>query len=192
MQTGEKMTHQIKYNNQRDNFVIAGIKGSSQCFATSAWMLLSFYSAIYQADDDNGLKQYIADITASGASHEYEWEAQRNEIQKYLDAAGVKGRARLGIDIMTGYRLTSIDDLRTHINKGPVIIGTSKMAGLPGGHLILGIGNAANGAIICHDPYGNANTGYTDQNGAGVVYDVKMFDAKYPNGPVRAIWLEQS
>ena len=185
------MIHQIRYNNQRDNFIVAGIKGSSQCFATSAWMFLSFFSDKYRADDDAGLKQYIADLTANGAEHEYEWEAQRNQIQKYINAAGVSGKIGLGINLYTGQPLITADALRSLLDRGPVIIGTSKMAGLPGGHLILGIGNAANGAIICHDPYGNANTGYTDQNGAGVVYDVKMFDAKYPNGPVRAIWLDR-
>jgi hypothetical protein len=186
----EGKMRQIGYNNQRDNFIVAGIKGSSQCFATAAWMFMSFYTDKYEARDDTGLKKYIADLTANDAQHEYEWEAQRNEIQKYLNDAGIKGKVKLGINLFTGVPLVSADALKALLKQGPVIIGTSKMAGLPGGHLILGVDVTDNGSIICHDPYGNALTGYKDQNGEAVTYPISMFDAKYPTGPVRAIWFE--
>ena len=181
----------IGYNSQIDNFVVAGIGGSSQCFATSAWMFLSWYAPDhYKVNDDKGLMQYVEDITASAASDEYEWSRHQYMIQKYLTSAGVKGSVKLGIDLNTGKPTCHIEGLKALLSCGPVIIGTKKMAGLPGGHLILGVDNADTG-IICNDPYGNALTGYSDKNGSGVIYPISMFDAQYPD-MIRTMWFERA
>lgn len=180
----------VGYNNQRDNFTINGIGPWSQCFATCVWMLLSYYAPEkYRYDDDKALKKYIAEITAGGAAREYEWEAQRIMIQKYLDRAGVEKRVKLGISLQTGVGQTSVAELHELLKAGPVIIGTKKMAGLPGGHIILGVDNADDGEkIVVNDPFGNAATSYSNENGKGVVYPISWFDAKYLNGPVRTMY----
>lgn len=180
----------VGYNNQRDNFTINGIGPWSQCFATCAWMLLSFYAPeTYRFDDDKALKKYIAEITAGGVAREYEWEAQRIMIQKYLDRAGVEKRAKLGINLQTGIGTTSTLELHNLLKAGPVIIGTKKMAGLPGGHIILGIDNVGDDEkIAVNDPFGNAVTGYTSVFGKGVEYPISWFDAKFMNGPVRTMY----
>jgi hypothetical protein len=180
----------IKYNSQRNNTIIAGINGSSQCFATVVWMLLGFYCPNVNAEDDNGLAEYIKDITANGSAHEYEWVAHQAEIQKYINNAGKNYTATLGIDLNTGKGLMSPEQLRLLLAVGPVIIGTKKMAGLPGGHIILAVDFIENGDIVCNDPYGNALTRFKDQNGQGVIYPVSMFDKEYQEGPIRGMWLQ--
>ena len=180
----------VGYNCQRDNFTIDGIPGSSQCFATSAWMFLSFYSPHYAAGDDVGLKQYISDVTATNSTNEYEWAAHQAMITKYMSRAGVSGTVKLGINLDNGNGLLTPTDLYDKLTIGPVIIGTKKMAGLPGGHIILGVDVAPNGAgVICNDPYGSALTGYSDHNGEAVIYPVTMFDSENPASNVRCIYL---
>ena len=180
---------EIGYNSQINNIPVNGIGGSSQCFATSAWMFLSFYCDKINAEDDKALSEYVKDVTAHGAQREYEWTAQQTEIQKHIHDAGVAGIVKIGIDLDNDKGLLTVDQLKLLLLVGPVIIGTKKMAGLPGGHIILAVDYNDDG-IICNDPYGNALTHYADKNGKGVVYPVSMFDAQYPEGPIRAIWLE--
>ena len=166
----------IGYNSQRNNPAVNGIPGASQCFATVAWMFISFYRAGIKADDDAGLKKYIAELTAQGAYREYEWLSQKNLIQKYLNDV-----LYLGVDLDTGAGLATPDELRFALKCGPVIIGTKKMAGLPGGHIILGVDVLPDGKILCHDPYGDANTGYKDPNGENVIYHTGLFDKDSPD-----------
>lgn len=181
---------EIIYNSQRNNKTVKSLAPSVQCFATSAWMFLSFYAPEkYRGDDDAALSWFVGDVTMKAASDEFEWSAQAAMIQKYLDAAGVRKKVKLGIDLDTGNPLTPVDQLRALLTAGPVIVGTKKMGNLPGGHIILAIDNADDGAgVICHDPYGDARLNYSSADGASVVYPVFMFDAKYPAGPVRTLY----
>lgn len=172
----------IGYNSQRDNFVIHGIPGSSQCFATSAWMFISWFRPDLDAHDDAALKKYIAELTAKGTGAEYEWEAQQKQIEKYIGA-----RVELGVDLNTGAGLLSPADLLDRLHYAPVIIGTKHMAGLPGGHIILGVDATPDGKVFCHDPYGDANTGYKDKNGENVIYHTGLFDVNSPD-KIRAMW----
>lgn len=181
----------VGYNSQRDNFVVKDIKGSSQCFSTCAWMLLSYYAPeMYKFDDDEGLKHYITELTRLNASDAFEWSCHAKLIDKYMRAAGFRGNVIINIDLDTGLGLCSKESLWSALACNPVIIGTKKMSGLPGGHIILGIDNDINGNPIVNDPYGNALTGYKDTNGAGVTYTVSMFDAVNPNGLIRAMWYQ--
>ena len=66
-----------------------------------------------------------------------------------------------------------IHDLYNFLNINPVILQTYKMGGLKGGHIILAIGYQ-NENIICHDPFGNALSKYTDHNGMAVHYPVNF------------------
>lgn len=181
---------EIVYNSQRNNKTVKGLAPSVQCFATSAWMFLSWYAPEkYRGDDDAALSWFVGDVTMRATSDEFEWSAQAAMIQKYLDAAGVRKTVKLGIDLDTGNPLTSAAQLAAYLTAGPVIIGTKKMGNLPGGHIILGVDNAPDGSgIICHDPYGDARTNYRSTDGAAVNYPVFMFDAKYPAGPVRTLY----
>ena len=160
-----------------------------QCFATSAWMFLSFYAPEkYRGDDDDALSWFVGDVTMKAASDEFEWSAQAAMIQKYLDAAGVGKTVKLGIDLNTGNPLTPADQLRALLTAGPVIVGTKKMGNLPGGHIILAVDNAPDGDFFCHDPYGDARLNYSSADGKGVKYPLFLFDAKYPAGPVRTLY----
>jgi len=175
------MKHNIKYNSQRDNYSFKGkFKAWWQCFSTSSWMFMSFYSGLIDGKDDNGLSIYLDDVETKvgkpgigeiikrkykwitgGTS--FWWLVQKAGIGKYLNADGIEGKA-IFID-----RIINYEKLRTLIKRGPVILQTKKIGRLPSGHIILAIGYDKSG-IICHDPFGNAMTFYSDKDGKAVKY----------------------
>ena len=173
--------HNITYNSQRDNINFGGkFPGFWQCFTTCAWMLMSFYSDKYVATDDEGLSSYLDDIeTTAGETgigekikHKYNWITghtsewwltQQAGIEEYLWRAGNRGNT------IFSDQTVSYNDLRYLIDGGPVILGTKKLGGLPGGHIILAIGYTDDG-VICHDPYGNAIKKYQSAAGANILY----------------------
>ena len=145
-------------------------------------MFLSFYEpSKFKADDDNAVARYLLSL----GNHAFEWDAHAKAIQHQTDKKIV-----CAVNLDTGAGLLSLDDLREKLKSGPVIIGTNKMGGLPGGHIILAVDNTPDGKFYCNDPYGDANTGYKDPNGASVIYHAALFDAKHPSGPFRAIYAE--
>lgn len=175
------MKHEIGYNSQRDNIDFAGkFPGFWQCFTTCSWMLMSYYCDKIKAGNDKGLSLYLDDVEATigkpgigekiknkynwikGHTSEW-WLVQKAGIEEYLWRYGVKGSA-IFCDQNVSY-----DDLRKLINKGPVILGTNKLGGLKGGHIILAVGYNESG-IICLDPYGNALKKYQSANGAYILY----------------------
>lgn len=190
--------HKIGYNSQRNNFDFAGkFPGWTQCFSTCAWMFMSFYSGKVVADDDKGLAQYVDDVEASvgkpGIAEKVMrkikfitgktslwWAVQREGIESWLWRYGIKGTA-----IFRDQNI-SFDSLGELLKAGPVILGTTKMGKLPGGHIILAIGETP-GAIICHDPYGDAKGNYVSQDGQSVEYP-KDFLRKYTGEKIRCIY----
>jgi hypothetical protein len=187
------MKYDISYNSQRDNITFGGtFSGYSQCFSTSAWMFMSYYSLQIDALNDIELSKYLDDVEVTvgstpGIAEEIQkqdhsiigktslyWEVQRAGITKWLNNVGVKGKA------ICNYT-ASLSQAREILKQGPVIIGTNKLGNLPGGHIILGIG-FDDIHIICHDPFGNANKNYLNTNGKEVYYEdsflVKYFSNK--------------
>ena len=182
----------IGYNSQRDNDNFGGkFPGFSQCFSTSVWMLMSFYSLEIDALDDSALAKYVDDVEASvgtvpGLAEEMQkqdhsivgrtslfWEVQRAGLHLWLNNKGVKGQA------ICNYT-ASLSQARELLKDRPVIIGTSKMGGLPDGHIILGIGyDDIN--IICHDPFGDMSTSYINSNGKEVYYPDKELVKYFTN-----------
>ena len=183
----------IGYNDQRDNFEVRGIKGSSQCFATSIWMWLSFYFPLYLPNDDVQLKGYIEEVTKRAASDAFEWDIHRAVAQEYLSRRDIKGTVKTFIDYDRktddSIGTMSADDFKERLKDGPIVVGTKKMGGLPGGHIILAV-DVADDGILVNDPFGNALTKYSDKNGHGIIYPLSLFDARYPEGPVRTLLLE--
>lgn len=202
---------QIEYNSQRDNFNFKGLfRGSCQCFSTTAWMLLSFFAPQkYFATDDDGLKAYVDDVCnlvgtkgiaemiaqAEGLSTKnnlaYEWTVQRAAIAKWLWSVSVAGAPVCDINLDTGKGLLSWQDLPAVLEKSPVILGTTKMGGLSGGHIILVV-DIAGDVLICHDPYGDATTNYTVQSGNYVRYPMAWIRPYTGETHVRALWWDRN
>lgn len=184
----KRIVHKIGYNTQRDNEDFDNaFPGSKQCFSTAAYMLLSFISpVIHKAEDDNMLASYVRDAsdvvdkTGTGAEMDkknnytvnsaYFWEVHKKIIENIMHVENKFGRMI--------YRDASAtwEMLYSALESGPVILGTNKLGGLPGGHIILAIGHEANGDLICHDPYGDANTRYKNINGQSVVYSREFLE----------------
>jgi hypothetical protein len=170
----------IGYNSQRDNFDFSGkFHGWQQCFSTSAWMFMSFWSDKIAFNDDKALAKYVDDVSdavgepGTGEAvkkdhHEivgnsaYWWVVQKVGIETKLNASGIQGQCIYQDN-------ATYDDIYKYLKNGPVIIGTDKLAGLPEGHIILGV-DQADGGLIINDPYGDANSFYKNMNGAEVLY----------------------
>lgn len=192
------MIHQIGYNSQRNNFNFAGkFPGWSQCFSTSSWMFMSFYSPDIKSADDAALSVYVDDVevTAGQAGIAEKvvrkfkwitgktslwWLVQKEGIESWLWKYGIKGDA-IFRDMDLPFSV-----LPEMIERGPVILGTTKMGGLPGGHIILAVGTDKE-SIICHDPYGDALQSYKSDKGAFVRYP-KDYLMNFTGAKVRCIY----
>lgn len=183
------MLHVVGYNKQRDNVNFHGkFSGYAQCFSTSVWMAMSFYCSQIDAVDDIALSKYVDDVEASvgnkpGLAEDLRtgnvslkgrtslfWVVQKAGMQKWLSARKVAGRA--GVNLRAPFSM--LIDL---LDSGPVVVGTNKMGGLKGGHIVLAIGYDDD-AVICNDPFGDATTNYEDRNGDSVRYS-RSFLEKY-------------
>ena len=165
----------ITYNSQRDNSETIGIKGNSQCFATSAIMFLSFYSVNFKGDNDAMVKQYLESFNKKTA---FEWDSHCEHLNKWLFSQQITGVVK--------HEVIDENKLRELLVDRPVIIGTKCMANLPGGHIILGV-DAYGRYIVCNDPNGNAITDYVDKDGESASYTFDMFN----NGKeTRCMWKE--
>jgi hypothetical protein len=161
----------LGYREQRKDDTINGLTGYSQCFSCSAWMLMSNYTDKINAQDNAGFDEYLKYIeTVLGPTMEHVphpslyFDVQTAGINSYLTARGVDGAAICNLSF-------PIDQLPIQAQKGTVIIGTSKLGGLPNGHIILLTGyDLAKLSFIVNDPFGDARGNYSDPNGEGVIY----------------------
>ena len=175
------MNHDVKYNSQRNNKDFKStFPGWKQCFSSASWMLMSFYTNKIDATNDIELSKYFDDVEITvgskgigekifkgTGSSSFWWTVQQAGITEWLNSKGISGEAVFRDCTMGFY------DLKDLLDIAPVIIGTQKLGGLPGGHIILLTGYD-DVSIIANDPFGNANTLYKDFNGEKVHYDFKM------------------
>ena len=184
----------IGFNSQRDNYDFGGqIVGNVQCFSTCAWMFMAYYASAIDAGDDEGLCRYVDDVEASvgetgsaedvmredkrirdvvtrGTKSMFFWSIHRHAIEVFLHQRGVTGRC-LFRETMT------LDDVDKILEEGPVIIGTTALGGLKGGHVILLVEKARDkNAYYVNDPYGDARTRYRRHDGGGVLYARKRIE----------------
>jgi len=178
------MIYDIKHNNQRDNENFKGLfPGSWQCFTTSNWTRMSHYTKEIDATDDIGLSKYLDDIEISiGETGLGEEIAKHNSIKKWssihwaVQSAGVtKWLNKFGVSGHDVFVNMKYSDIQEFIWKFPITVGTEKIGGLPGGHVILCIGiDDTTGDLIFNDPYGDANMNYSETNGERVSYSEKL------------------
>lgn len=191
--------YNLQINNE--NFQ-AKFMGSSQCMSTSAWMLMSAYSQDIDANDDKGLARYVDDVEVkvgspgiaeqeiqkqhinlnqTGGFSSLWWGVQEAAITKWLNAVGVKGRAK--------FRLGTWDEFELAVSQGPCMVGTSGLAhgtktfpnGI-GGHIILRHKGGYN------DPFGNAETGYIDRNGQNLQYKTETMKLVTTNNSAKKVF----
>ncbi len=171
----------VAYNSQRDNYSFQGkFSGYRQCFSTCAWMFMSYYSKRIQVKNDKQLTWYVDQVESTVGSvgwaekirQRYQyikgktsqwWIIQKVAIEILLKSHGIKGHC-----VFT--QKASWQDLSKYLKNGPVILGTKKLGGLRGGHIILLVREDTDGFYV-NDPFGDGlNTNYQNQNGHNVFY----------------------
>lgn len=174
------MKYEVGYNAQDNNIDFGKVfPGWAQCMTTCAWMLMCFLCPSMKSNDDNSLAQYLDDVEVDignpgigewvkrkfpwiNGHTSYWWLTQKYGMEKWLWRNGIAGEAVFENGV-------PFEKLQEFLTYGPVIMGTDKIGGLPGGHIILVSGISATGYII-KDPFGNAMTNYKSKNGDGVLY----------------------
>lgn len=174
--------HIVGYNSQRDNKTFGKFSGAKQCFSTCAYMLLSFYVKKINANNDTLLALYFDDVEkdvgkvgiAEKLLSKYKWIKgstsfwyfiQRDGLNKWLKEYESKKR-------VVYKEKVSINQLISLVDKQPCIIGTRKIGGIRGGHMILILGyDRDRNVFFANDPYGNAKTNYKKTNGEQVEYN---------------------
>jgi hypothetical protein len=142
---------------------------------------MSYFCNEIEANDDEGLSRYLDDIEITIGTpgigevvkRKYDWimgrtslwwMVQKEGIEKWLNEREIKGKIIFRDCDLDYNQLSSILD-----KHGPIILGTNKIGGLPGGHIILLIGHDEQGKF-CHDPFGDAKMNYKNIEGKGVRY----------------------
>jgi hypothetical protein len=179
--------HEVGFNSQRDNENFNGkFSGWKQCFTTCAWMFMSFYTENIDVYDDIELARYFDDVEDSvgnpgigeqvkrkykwiTGNTSYWWHVQKKGIEEWLWKNGVWGDMHYCEDNV-------FSNLYNVVKNGPMILGTKKLGGLKGGHIILVIGYNDDGDFIVNDPFGDANTLYKNWQGVNVVYPRDMLE----------------
>jgi len=206
LKRGNRKMRKVGWNDQRNNDDFKGqFKASCQCFSTSVWMLMSYFSRAIRADDDKGLKMYVDDVSnvvgSAGigeiimrklpfikGNSAYWWQVHKAAIEKWLKQVGVNAVVTFRDGDCT------MSEIEFALKYSPVVLGTDKMAGLPGGHIILVVDRDDRNWYV-NDPFGNANTRYTDKNGAMVAYPIdwlKQYITYNKGGLCRAMWIEKA
>ncbi len=167
----------VVYNSQRDNANIRGLRGSSQCGYTSASMMLSAFLPDASTDEfvasliDRMEPKYGAASMADMILDKIPWargmrlgmfgDAYAVVCQKILEERGATAKIQWH---PTG---GTPEQLAAAIDQGsPAMLSTMITNS---GHYICVVGYDSD-HWICHDPWGNALSGYRNQNGAFVQY----------------------
>jgi hypothetical protein len=127
--------------------------------------------------DDAGLADYIRDIEvmvgsapiAKRAMAQMQWITGYTSLWWPVQRAGIESRLPEHNVVMRINDGTA-EELTEALHSGPVIIGTNKLPGLRGGHIVLVVGDDGENWIV-HDPFGDATTAYVIRNGAYVRYN---------------------
>lgn len=172
----------VEYNSQRDNFEFGGrFRAWSQCFSTSAWMLICYW--LRQRCTDTGLRSYVEAVElkvghgsiARRVTRYARWITGYTSLWWLVQQAGIaEYLSGLGGKVVFRESDGTWDEVSEALTTGPVIIGTTGLPGLRGGHIVLIIGETVDSWIV-HDPYGDARTAYRDTNGEAVRYQKAWF-----------------
>lgn len=161
----------INYNNQRNNIVVNNLNSYSQCFSTSNWMRMSYYTDKIKADDDKGLSDFLQYLELVAGPKEVHAEhpslhyvVQALGVTKWLNQRNVYGHDVFVEQFPAGMLIKKLED-------GPITIGTKKIGKLLDGHIILLVDyDKEKASFVVNDPFGNAITDYTVVNGHNVLY----------------------
>jgi hypothetical protein len=194
------METRVKGHNSQGNNINFDkeISGWIQCFATSDWMFLSYLTdGYYDINDDVGIARFLTTLLTGGEdvgaeprpipkNHDemFLWSKNFDMIKKYLLIAGCNKKIEYSGD--NGF---SFDQIYGILKSRPMIIGTYKIGGLPGGHIIVADHIDPNGDIVVKDPAGDARMNYKAGSGDGAVYPLQMCKDHFgQNGKIHSIY----
>lgn len=143
---------------QTDNYALP----DSTCNSSACAMALEFLRPGSLPSGTKGDDAYLRKVLSIGKSTDHSVQT------RVLGSYGLKSSFHYNL---------GFDDLDKELESGrPVVLGIlhrgPESAPTGSGHMIVAIGRTVNGDIICHDPYGSLNEGYSGPvaNGNKVVY----------------------
>ena len=149
----------VPYLSQRDNERSPG----GTCNVTSYAMVMFYYRVVRKLVKGKKWKQLEDELEAF---------IQANGRTRWShEALSWMGR-QYGLDCRFGMKRTW-DEVRAEIRAGRPVIVSGKFTA--SGHIIVIIGLKGDDFIV-HDPWGDANTGYKNRNGAARVYTFEYLD----------------
>ncbi len=172
------MKLQVPYDSQRDNALMP----YSACNVTSLSMIINFLKGKGATDPDKLWKQANSDlmrdwikanVPGSNWIMQFFKANQANLVWAVLERLG---DIYLNPDYDCYFKsISGYPEVYANIQKGlPIMIGTE----LTGPGHIINIVGIEEPYFICHDPYGDATTGYVDPNGAFVKYSYQFLWGK--------------
>lgn len=176
------------------------ISGWVQCFTASAWNYLSWMTDnFFQFGDKIATLRYLTYILTGGrnefdqeteipSDHDamFMYEKQLFAMNHYLHDIAFSDKRMNGFIGDGG----SYDAVLQIAKKRPVIVGTYKIGGLPGGHVMI-LDHTGNNFNVMIDPAGDARTNYKIPSGYGVEYSDSMCREHFGRGGrIHALWME--
>jgi hypothetical protein len=157
-----------------------GLSGSPVGFMSTMWMVVKYLYPEATEEDFSLYSGMVAHFNsaAEGTDEEkYEgnksliWLAHTKAVVAFLAEKGIDtAKTKTWVDMTNNIGYGHFSVLEYVLRYGPVAIKTNGLGGKDGEGMILALYLDSTGAIVYHDPRGNALTGYTDPNGELVKY----------------------
>lgn len=157
--------NEIVYFSQRNNY------GSpfNECFPTSMVMMMANNLDVTPVDQtlrafmEDDLFDHFIEKTHKRTSAKYEWKIERDMANKWLGKSNM-----LKPDPVVWREGMTTIEIEIEIDNGRmVVVGTDKLGGLPGGHIVC-IGGYDELNFYLWDPFGDYRTRYGDHNGRNI------------------------
>ena len=172
---------EVPYFTSRDSVEAEGLSGSPLGFTSVMWMIVKYF---VPSIDDEKLADYVSLVSSFRTAAEdneeeapftvnrsAEWLAHSRAVVAFLEQEGITTtKTKTWVDMPNNLGYGHFGVLEYVLRYGPVAIKTNGLGGKEGEGMILALYLDTDGAIVYHDPRGNALTGYSDTNGEKVKY----------------------
>lgn len=164
-----KIVPNLTYYTQRNNWG----DSYSECFPTSMVMAM-VNNGVEKVDPTlrkfmiDDLFAHFIELTYRSKEAKYYWDKEKDSCIKWLNKSPYfNNSSKHYVAWIEG---ATYEQICKEIDEGyTVVLGTYKLGGLKGGHVLTVVGYDENRNFILYDPFGDPNTNYKSKNGKGVL-----------------------